>query len=256
MITVRLAGRLGNQMFQYVVCRTAAIKGGYNFFIPENTEPSTQGQHIKNYFIDLDLGKRDGDISRIYSEDFTIQKFDDQIFKLFDYTELRGFFQTPKYFQDRKKEVVTWFKLKNFTETDLFFKKFEPEKYCVIHFRATDYKEHGHVYLKNDYYEKSMSYVLNKHPNISFVIITDDLETANEMFPNIESFSHTDMMIDFEIIYKSKFNIIPNSTFSWWPAWLGNKELVVAPNNWWNHNKPELGFYPHDIKTDEFIYIS
>ena len=63
------------------------------------------------------------------------------------------------------------------------------------------------------------------------------------------------MMVDFEILYKSKINIIPNSTFSWWASWLDNKEMVVAPNNWWNYNKPELGFYPVDIKTEEFIYV-
>ena len=33
------------------------------------------------------------------------------------------------------------------------------------------------------------------------------------------------------------------------------KEKVIAPNNWLNYNKPELGFYPIDIKTDGFIYI-
>lgn len=255
MITVKLSGRLGNQMFQYSVCRIAALKGGYNFYIPQETEPSTQGQHIKDFFIDLDLGKKDAEISHTYKEDFSVQKFSDEIFKLFDNTELRGFFQTPKYFQGMRNDIASWFKLKKFQETENFFKKHNPNNYCVIHLRATDYKNHGHIYLKRDYYDKAMTIVKEKFPNISFVIITDDLESSSEMFPEIQSFCHDDMMIDFQILYESKINIIPNSTFSWWPAWLGNKEMVVAPNNWWNYYKPELGFYPYDIKTDEFTYI-
>ena len=38
-------------------------------------------------------------------------------------------------------------------------------------------------------------------------------------------------------------------------SWLSNKEISVAPNYWLNHNKPELGFYPIDIKSEKFIYV-
>jgi len=255
MITVKLAGRLGNQMFQYAVCRTAAMRRGYNFFIPNEMEPSTEGQHIKNFFNNLNLGIKDGDIKHVYAEDFSVQKFSDEIFKLFDFTELKGFFQTPKYFQGMKEEINKWFEIQEFVETKDFYTKFNINNHCVIHLRASDYKNHGHIFLQKNYYERAMEIVKKKFPNITFSIVTEDLETAKSMFPEIECFSHKNMMVDFEILYKSKINIIPNSTFSWWASWLTNKELVVSPNNWWNYNKPELGFYPVDIKTDEFTYI-
>ena len=255
MITIKLSGRLGNQMFQYSVCRAAANRRGYNFFISDEMAPSTEGQHIKNYFNNLNLGKKDGDVMHVYSEDFTIQRYSDEVFKIFDFTELRGFFQTPKYFQNIKSDIKDWFEIKNFQETKSFYEKYNVENHCIIHLRASDYKNHGHVFLKKDYYEKAMKTVKDSFSNVTFLIVTEDLDSAKSMFPEIECFSHSNMMVDFEILYKSKINIIPNSTFSWWASWLDNKEMVVAPNNWWNYNTPELGFYPVDIKTEEFIYV-
>lgn len=255
MISVKLAGRLGNQMFQYVICRTIANSSGYNFFISDSLNPSNEGHHIKNYFNNLDIGVSDGNILYVYEEDFSTQKYDENIYKVSDFTELRGFFQTPKYFHHIKKDILSWFEIKNYEETKKFYDNYDINNYCVIHLRASDYKNHGHVFLNENYYICSMKIVKEKYPNIKFVIITEDISSAKSMFPEIDCYSHDNMMIDFEIINKSKITIIPNSTFSWWSAWLGNKDLVVAPNNWWNYNKPELGFYPVDIMTDEFIYV-
>lgn len=255
MITVKLSGRLGNQMFQYSVCRVAAKKMGYNFFIPDETSPSTEGQHIRSYFENLNLGKKDGEVLHTYQEDFSSQKYDNEIFKLLDFTELIGFFQTPKYFVGFENEIKKYFKIKQFEETKIFYENFNINDHCIIHFRASDYKNHGHIFLEKNYYDKAMETVKNFFPNVTFLVVTEDIQSAEYMFPNIKCFSHQDMMIDFEILYKSKINIIPNSTFSWWSSWLGDKLMVVAPNNWWNHNKPELGFYPSDIKTDEFVYV-
>jgi hypothetical protein len=50
MISVSLKGRLGNQIFQYAVCRISAHRNNVNFFIPEVGEPSTEGIHVKNFF--------------------------------------------------------------------------------------------------------------------------------------------------------------------------------------------------------------
>lgn len=255
MVTVRLVGRLGNQMFQYAVCRSVAQKRNYNFYIPTDTDASTEGQHIKNFFDNIELGLKDGEISHKFLEDTTTQKFNEEVLKVHNFTEFRGFFQSSKYFSDIKSDVKSWFKIKTFEESKIFLEKFDVEKYCYIHLRGTDYKNHGHIFLQKDYYEKAMETVKSKFPNISFVIITDDTISAKEMFPEIQSFRNEDMMIDFEILYKSKINIIPNSTFSWWSSYLGEKYMVVAPNYWWNYYKPELGFYPNDIKTEEFTYI-
>jgi hypothetical protein len=99
-----------------------------------------------------------------------------------------------------------------------------------------------------------MDYIRNIKPDIKFLIVTDDIDESKKLFPDIDCVSH-DMITDFSILLNSRYLIITNSTFSWWAAWLKNKDIVVSPNNWLNYNKPELGFFPVDIKTESFIYL-
>jgi hypothetical protein len=254
MITVELNGRLGNQMFQYSICRLIANKNRINFAIPEMGQPSTEGIHIKDVFENLDLGLTDGPITNRYNEDYTVQRYDPNIFNTPNGTKLWGFFQTPKYFQGFEDVVRSWFNISLNEKSIEILKKYNPDEYCYIHLRGTDYKNHTHWFLGKDYYEKSIDYIRNFKPDIKFLIVTDDIEESKNLFPEIDCVSN-DMITDFSVLLNSKHIIITNSTFSWWAAWLKNKEVVIAPNNWLNHNKPELGFYPIDIKTNNFTYL-
>jgi hypothetical protein len=62
-------------------------------------------------------------------------------------------------------------------------------------------------------------------------------------------------MVDFKLMYYSKYSIISSSSLAWWSNWLSDKEITIAPNNWLNYNKPGDGFYPVDIMVDKFTYI-
>lgn len=254
MITIQLNGRMGNQMFQYAICRLIAHKNGFNFSVPEVGQPSTEGIHIKDIFENLDLGIIDGPIIRRYNEDYTTQRYNPDVFNIPNGTQLWGFFQTPKYFDGYEDVVKSWFNIQTNEKSKEILEKYNPEKYCYIHVRGTDYKNHSHWFLSKDYYQKSIDYVKKTNPEISFLIITDDVEECKNLFPDIDCISN-DMITDFTILLNSKKIIITNSTFSWWAAWLNNKDMVIAPNNWLNHNKPELGFLPVDIKTESFIYL-
>jgi hypothetical protein len=254
MISISLKGRLGNQIFQYVICRLIALRNNYNFCIEETGEPSTEGVHIKNFFENLDLGQKDGDIKYIFNEDYNIQKYNPKLFELPDYTKISGFFQSPKYYENYEKIIKDWFTLTISDKAKYYLNKYNPKDFCYIHLRGTDYKTHNHWFLNKDYYEKGIQYIKTLKKDIKFLIITDDPKEANKLFPNIEILSE-DMKTDFVLLLNSKYIIISNSSFSWWAAWLKGKEITIAPNNWLNYNKPELGFYPIDIKTPDFIYL-
>ena len=254
MISIFLNGRMGNQMFQYAVCRIVAHKNGYNFYIPENGEPSTEGIHIKNIFKNLDLGVFDGNIKSSFSEDHTIQKFNSNIFNISDYTILWGFYQSPKYFDGNEDLVRSWFNIELNEKAKEILNKYPVDNYCYIHLRGTDYKNHSHWFLDKNYYLKAIDRLKEINPNISFLIITDDMEESKKLFPNIDCISN-DIVTDFLVLLNSEHIIISNSTFSWWSAWLKHKKTIIAPNNWLNYNKSELGFLPIDIKTTEFQYI-
>ena len=96
MITIDLIGRLGNQLFQYAVCRTVAEKNGYQFYIPKNK--NDHGQNISDFF-NLEMGIDDGLPMRyLFAEDHTIQKYNPNILNIGDHTKIWGFYQTDKYF--------------------------------------------------------------------------------------------------------------------------------------------------------------
>jgi hypothetical protein len=254
MISIVLNGRLGNQMFQYSICRIVAEKNNFNFYIPEKGSKSTEGVHLKNYFPNLDMGIKDGEIMNSYTEDHTIQKFNDEIFNVPDFTEISGFFQSPLYFSGYEEKIRSWFEIEIDEKTKSILDQYNPKDYCYVHIRGLDYKNHEHWFLEKDYYVKSMEYIKSIKSDISFIFITDDPGEPLKWFPNIK-YMKNDMMVDFNLLLHSKYLIIPNSTFSWWPAFLDPKKIVIAPNNWLNYNKPELGFYPVDIKTTNFKYI-
>jgi hypothetical protein len=233
MITIELKGRLGNQMFQYSIARLIAENNGYNFYLTK--EKNQNKQNISDYF-NLDMGNADGLIRNIYIENGD-QIYDPNLFNISDFTSLSGFFQTEKYFLDHQEKIKDWFKIKKTNEVQEILNKYPIDEYCYIHFRGGDYKDMHNWSLPKKYYDDAMKKISG---NLKFLIITDDIKLASEFFPNIAIMSN-DMMVDFALLYYSKFCIISNSSFSWWAAYLGrmkNKDLqIVLPKKYSNLNE-------------------
>jgi hypothetical protein len=237
---------LGNHMFQYCVCRLVAEKNGYNFYIP-------YGQYLSKCFSNLELGKNDGGIKNYYNEENT-QKFNQNIFSISDFTNLNGYYQTDKYFIQNENDVKSWFKVEIDNSTIKIIEKYPIEKFCYIHLRGGDYKLAGHSLLPKKYFVEAIEIVKNKFPDLSFVVITDDISLSKSYFPDLDVISN-DVVTDFKSLYFSKYSIISNSSFSWWSSWLSDKIITIAPDNWLNYNAKHLGCHPIDIKTSKFIYI-
>jgi hypothetical protein len=196
------------------------------------------------------MGLVDGNIRHVYHENYD-QKYDPNIFNVSDFTFLSGFFQTEKYFLGYEEKIKEWFKIIKTDSVEDILKKYPVNEYCYIHFRGGDYKDMTNWLLPKKYYQDAMDKV---GKDFKFLVITDDLEYANEFFNDVEIISN-DMMIDFSLLYHSKNCIIPNSSFSWWACWLSDKEKIIAPLGWINYNNGDGSFWPCDIKTNNFIYI-
>ena len=237
---------LGNHMFQYCVCRLSAEKNGYNFYIP-------YGQYLTKCFPNIDLGMPDGQILHTYVDDNSTQRYNPSVFHVQNFTNLHGFDQTDKYFIGDEEKIKSWFKVDIDDNTKKIVDKYPVDNFCYIHIRGGDYKASDWL-LPKEYYESGIKEIRKFKSDISFVIITDDVELSKSLFPDIDVIS-LDVVSDFKSLYYSRYSIISNSSFSWWASWLSNKEIVIAPNNWLNYNNPQKGFYPVDIKTDKFIYI-
>ncbi len=116
-----------------------------------------------------------------------------------------------------------------------------------IHFRRADYLKHeisetiGVQPL--EYYYKAMSFIKTKVNNPHIFIFSDDIDWVRNNLKcdlNVSYVSNNELKDYEELLLMSKcqHNIIANSSFSWWGAWLNKNDdkIVVAPKKWFNNS--------------------
>lgn len=245
MITVELRGRLGNQLFQYSLCRVMSERLGGQYSI----SPEWLGKGIFN----CSLGETPYSKSQVIFNE-GVNTFNPDVFNGGREMHLFGYWQSEKYFLGYEDKIRDWLRL------DVPNSDYIKNEYCPIHFRAQDGYLRENFVLPVSYFNKCKEYVRNAvGSHIKFVVVTDNPQLSKRYFPN-DIIINNDMKTDLAILTHSKYKIISNSSFSWWAAWLGlpDSELVIAPNRWMNYNKTILegdSFYPHDIITSGFTYI-
>ncbi len=124
-----------------------------------------------------------------------------------------------------------------------------------MHIRRADYLnkewEHSlHVIKDASYYNNAAEYITNKIPNACFFIFSDDMQWVKEniIIPNctyVENNKGANNFYDMYLMSLCRHNIIANSTFSWWAAWLNTSQdkIVIMPEKWMNNNLCE-GIFP------------
>jgi hypothetical protein len=128
----------------------------------------------------------------------------------------------------------------NFNNISDYINNIIPEKNSVsIHIRRTDYlkKDSIHEVLEISYYIKAINYIKSKIDNPKFYVFSDDKEFIENFFTTEDikilnhSFDDKDIF-DFLAISRCQHNIIANSTFSWWAAFLktSNEGIIIAPS--------------------------
>lgn len=148
-----------------------------------------------------------------------------------------GYFQSEKYFLDNKKEVLEIFRPNEEIE-DIIYKKYSnilTKNSVSLHVRRGDYIRYPthHPVLSVDYYLTGLNIIKN-YDNV--IVFSDDIEWCKEnfKFKNIFFIEREKDYIELFLMAKCKNNIIANSSFSWWGAWLNQNidKIVIAPNVW------------------------
>jgi hypothetical protein len=159
---------------------------------------------------------------------------------------LDGFWQSEKFFIDHRAALINEFVPKEElnTASNEALVKIQNSNSVSIHVRRGDYasdpetrKIHGLCPM--DYYKRAITHIKQKVQNPIFYLFSDDPEWAKEHLKLKDA-----DLIDFNGIKKAhldmwlmagcKHNIIANSTFSWWGAWLNRNDdkIVIAPEKW------------------------
>jgi hypothetical protein len=281
MITTNLTGNLGNHMWQYAVCRTIAEKLGYEWGINPVTSHDYFNGQSQMTFMNVDFGKPVEGIIHEYQESWkeishvdrvNITMLNPSLYEIQDNTILvgdktvnpgavGGIYQSEDYLIDRKTDVNGWFEIKGdhaakYDQILVDHSITLDENTCVINFRGGEYKSIPNVLLRREYWKDSINNMLRLNPKMTFVLITDDPTTANSFMPYPIQTLHIDVGFDFYVVNQAKWNIISNSTFGWWAAWLNmGTNKVIAPKYWARHNVSDGYWATGDSYTRGFTYM-
>jgi hypothetical protein len=257
MISAFLQGGLGNYMFQIAATQALAWDLGVEAKFDFNSASQVH-RNIRDYQNNIlgsviDVSNPTFD-TRYFEPDFgynELHKIDNQI--------LIGYFQSEKYFKHHKQSLIELFSLPNIMRYELFEKYKDvinsDVKSCSIHVRRGDYlklPEH-HPPLTMDYYNKAMELIKAD----KFLIFSDDISWCKDNFIGdqfvfVEDESDYKSLILMSLCYD---NIIANSSFSWWGAWLNRYEhkTVIAPNKWFGPAKGDI--ITKDLIPEEWLLI-
>lgn len=243
MIIVNLKGGLGNQMFQYARARARAKSAQIAMNVYELEHPAL-GDTPRSFALgDFALGSH----TIIRRPRTLMHKVADRIMRTMrpDW----GYFQSEDYFVSEAALIRIEFSLQT-TLTDeaaLLDTKVQTTPSAVsLHIRRGDYVKNPEV-LRDfgvcslQYYERAIAYIQKVLPSAHFFVFSDDIPWArgNLSVGNTATFIEgkglTDK-IELSLMSRCAHNIIANSSFSWWGAWLNPNpnKIVIAPTPWFD----------------------
>jgi hypothetical protein len=296
MIITRLGGGMGNQMFQYAIGRSLAVKNSTSLglYLDALLDRSNNGEETFRNF-DLDVynikaeivsrskvpimykyyNKGVGDfflrgirflLRRIFRVKMDGKEnsngFDESILSLGRNAYLEGGWQSEKYFIDIAEIIKDDFKLKTQLTSKIkeLMNTIKRENSLCMHVRRGDYvNDKNFEVVNNEYYDNALNYISKKTKIDKIYVFSDDIKWCKE---NIK-FENPTMFVGEEysgikaeghhVLMRSCKNfIIPNSTYSWWAAWLSDRKdkIVIVPKKWFPdesiHSKKCIDIVPSD----------
>ena len=291
MIITKLMGGLGNQMFQYaagkalawnhgVECKTdlsflnADPKGLYTqrkfeLDIFQNPISVIKETELKNFLV-----KHNSQFNILLNKAFPFvcknhfitekgHQYQSDFFNTSKDTYISGFWQSEKYFKNHESKIREVFTIKKnlIEDTHKWLDQIKHTNSVSVHIRRGDYinlssANSFHGICSNEYYEEALKFIGSKIKEIVFFVFSDDIEwcKANFKINFPVHFVETDSAYkEMYLMQNCVHNIIANSSFSWWSAWLNSNEnkIVIAPKKWFN----DENINTKDIVPESWIKI-
>jgi hypothetical protein len=232
MISAMLCGGLGGRMFQIAAAYALALENGdecaFNLnmgSLAQGVHPSTYRDNVFRKFKDLPPDWRQ---AAYYQE----RRYNYDPIPYQKNLMLGGYYGSEKYFDKYRKKIIELFKdQKTLESIKLNFKNS-----VSLHVRRGDYLINASHVCGEGYYKKAIRF-MDSHTQIDRIyIISDDIPWCKETFKDqrITFIEDVPDYIDFYIQTLCTNNIISNSTFSRWGAYLNENpdKIVCAPDVW------------------------
>lgn len=244
---------LGNQLFCYVTARAVAMENGYEFGTAGQERFAVNIHSNRGmYFMDVDLGhviseedKKKFNVyhdieTRLYignsKHDLThgcyVAGADPGIHHVKDNTLIYGNMQDESYFIKYLPQVRQWLKVK--PEYDSY--EYSRENLCIINMRGGEYTGSPELLINRKYWINGIREMKKIRPDMEFMIITDDVKTAQKILPDIEA-HHFDIGKDYVTLKNAHYLLLSNSSFACLPAHTSETlKFAIAPKYWARHN--------------------
>jgi hypothetical protein len=263
MIITRLHGRLGNQMFQYAAARGLAARRGTGVAL-DTREAEARGEGFLTRAFDLPLKepdrlpplKRDAPLRyglwRLTSPSFRREDglgYNAAIETWPDGTYLHGYWQSERYFAHVSDAIRSDFRFpeSQSAQNAEMAARISAGPSVSLHVRRGDYVSLGaHVLCDQAYYEAALARVLDGlDVALTVYVFSDDPDWAKANLPLpcpkvVVDFNGSDADFeDMRLMSLCDHNIIGNSSFSWWGAWLNANpdKRVTGPAKWFGDPK-------------------
>ncbi len=277
MITIKLMGGMGNQMFQYALGRQLALKHqtdlvlDLSFLLDRTPRPDftfrdynldifnlspvifKHNKMHQDSFVEKNLKKIEAKFRQIFKKsDIWIREessvFKEAVLNSPNGSKLQGYWQSEKYFkaiEDVLRQDFT-FKNKLCPAAAKMAERVGSVESVAVHVRRGDYVAvktftDFHGVMTDSYFLPAADLMASKIQNPIFFIFSDDLDWCkqNLILPYPHQFVEHDCDGDkfgdyFALMSFCRHQIISNSSFSWWAAWLNSNpnKVVVAPRRW------------------------
>ena len=278
-LTVRIQGGLGNQMFQYAFARALQRRG---LSVAMHWHPPRRKSLHTGYSLDSVFAaplkhnvplRNDRLLSSItdtvHRKFYRIRQssnvgFDPTLLEI-ESGYIDGYFQSARYFADFSEQI----------RKELAFRKISGPKNAellewidknfvvAVHIRGGDYLNRGAhsgdmgVVCGPAYYQAALQEMDKQQPTASYLVFSDDFDYANRLmgdrgFRNVDWNTGQDSWKDMALMSRCSAHITANSSFSWWGSWLADSKLRIMPRPWF---PAFAASYNHDIYPDGAVTL-
>jgi len=247
MVEPTLIGRLGNFMFEVATAYAYPLRHNMEYSLNKSEDVNN---YIDRFFPHLETGKQ---LPANHSQ-WIEPQHNYHAIPYFEHVKIKEYFQSEKYFNEYRQEILGLFKC-----------PYEFKKGVVsIHVRRGDYVTYYTQFPPvTDRYLLAAIKLMSANGYNKFLVFSDDIEWCKNLFSESRfskySFEYSEGKNEFEDMALGshcEHNIISNSTFSWWQAWLNQNpnKIVVSPSkhNWFGKR---VKLSTEDIIPENWVQI-
>lgn len=256
--TIIIQGGLGNQLFQVFTLMNYCIENSCNIVFPSHMQHWDKYRHP--YWDSFFSG-----LKNYIQPNHFIESFNEYNEPHFHYskiplfttcTKMNGYFQSELYFKTHFEKICNILSIRE-KQSSIKATYIHSENSVSLHFRMGDFVNPDHHPIMSDlYYVNSLKYLINKTNKENWdvyyacekeddTVVLTRINNIKQHFNHLNFIKISNELADWEqllLMSMCDHNIIANSSFSWWSAYLNinNNKIVCAPSIWFGPAKKNL----------------